>query len=428
MPKQLTQSYVSSLKANPDNPIWITDAEVKNLKLYIGISGAKVWYFYYLDKDGRKASKKLGSFDALTVAQARDMAKDVAGRVVRGENLKKEKPKQELSLGDFINNTYAQWRLSTHKAAQSTLNMMKSQFGSAFYSRPIKELKVSDFYAWRNSRLEQGKKATTVNKNIVALKAALNWAVKHGYIESNPLEKLELLKEYDSEIKVRYLTDDERERLYAALDARETRIKAGRDSHNEWLADRDKTLRPDLNELEFADHLKPMIIISLNTGIRRGSLFQLRWSDINFQEGFLSVLPFAEKTGKLVHIPMNIEVKETLEAWQKQTRGKNSELVFPSPRGGNRFDNCKKAWAGLMKDAQIEKFRWHDMRHDFASQLVMRGVDLNTARELMGHSDMTMTLRYAHLAPAIKQAAVNLLSRKEYLESNPRNNLAISTI
>ena len=74
--------------------------------------------------------------------------------------------------------------------------------------------------------------------------------------------------------------------------------------------------------------------------------------------------------------------------------------------------DVKTAWLALMKDAAIEGFNFHDLRHTFASNLVMAGADLNTVRELLGHADMTMTLRYAHLAPEHKQATVDLLSRR----------------
>jgi site-specific recombinase XerD len=85
-----------------------------------------------------------------------------------------------------------------------------------------------------------------------------------------------------------------------------------------------------------------------------------------------------------------------------------TDLVF-SNKNDERFDTIKKGWKTILDAAKIKNFRWHDLRHHFASRLVMSDVDLNTVRELLGHSDMTMTLRYAHLAPEHKANAVEKL-------------------
>ncbi|MBT6893189.1 MAG: tyrosine-type recombinase/integrase [Gammaproteobacteria bacterium] len=88
----------------------------------------------------------------------------------------------------------------------------------------------------------------------------------------------------------------------------------------------------------------------------------------------------------------------------------SAKLVFPSPVTELPLNNIKKSWSTLMKLSGLENFRFHDLRHHFASRLVMAEVDLNTVRELLGHSSLEMTLRYAHLAPEHKAAAVALLN------------------
>lgn len=147
-----------------------------------------------------------------------------------------------------------------------------------------------------------------------------------------------------------------------------------------------------------------MELISLNTGLRRGELLALTWADVKIHERILTVHSHSAKTGDTRHIPLNDEALETLRRWRKQTL--HHERIFPITT------SFKSAWAALLEEAKITiRFRWHDLRHHFASRLVQEGVPLNTVRELLGHGSMAMTIRYAHLAPDQKREAVAKLAR-----------------
>ena len=234
-------------------------------------------------------------------------------------------------------------------------------------------------------------------------KSCLARAVAWGHLEENPVaQKVKRLKE-DTKAKVRYLTPDEEARLLDALDAREERIRRERESYNAWCRERGYPERETLRDRAFVDHLRPMVLLSLHTGLRRGEVFNLRWEDIDLQRAMLTVSGASAKSGYTRHVPLNETARATLEAWRRQSTG--ADLVFPN-KDGRAFDNCNTSWESVLKEARITGFRWHDMRHTFASKLVMAGVDLNTVRELLGHSDIKMTLRYAHLAPQVKAAAV----------------------
>ena len=212
----------------------------------------------------------------------------------------------------------------------------------------------------------------------------------------------------DRSAKVRFLSADEEQRLREAAIQREVQIKAERENANQWRRERNYELYPDLNQYQFADHMRPMILLSINTGMRQGEVFSLKWENINFERALLTIEGAYAKSGKTRHIPLNSEALQVLKSWREQT--KISDLVFPSINN-KPFYTVKTSWKGIRDAAKIKNFRWHDMRHHFASRLVMAGVDLNTVRELLGHSDLTMTLRYAHLAPEHKANAVEKLVR-----------------
>ena len=256
---------------------------------------------------------------------------------------------------------------------------------------------------WRDQRLDSGCKPATVNRNVAALKACLSHAVDVGLLAEHPIKRLPQLK-VEQENRIRWLSDVEERHLRAALDAREARIRAARWSANEWRSARGYEAKPEFDNLPFVDHLKPLVLLSLNTGLRQGELFNLDWSDVVADT--IHFRAATAKSAKSRHVPLNLEARTVLAGWRAhmQTEG------FVSPgRGGGRLDNVRKAWASVLDAAELLDFRWHDMRHHFASKLVMAGAPLNTVRKLLGHADLKMTLRYAHLAPDHTRAAVELL-------------------
>jgi integrase len=388
------------------------DSVIPGLTLRIEPSGKKTYYIDYERPSNRKRTAyKLGDSALLTVAQARDAAREFLASVVLGDDPaeNRRKASRSMTLGSYLERHYGPWVTENRKSGGSTVEMIRSAFAS-LTETPVSDLTPLAIEEWRTGRRkEKALKSSSLNRQVGALKAALNWGVKHGILSRNPLAGLERLQERDSETKVRYLLDDERERLFAALDAREERLRAERDRYNVWRASHGLQPYPDLRSLPFADYLKPMVIVSLNTGIRRGSLFGLEWRDVDFAGENLTIRAAVSKSGRAYHVPLNRRVLEAFRDWRSQAPESAGGLVFPSPKTGRVMENCDSSWGEVLAEAGIEDFRWHDMRHDFASHLVMRGVDLNTVRELLGHASLAMTLRYAHLAPKAKARAVSLL-------------------
>jgi site-specific recombinase XerD len=409
MQAKITQAIVQNISTTEER-LKVYDTLLKGLVLFVRPTGKKTWFVDYKKPDGKRTNHLIGSAQLFSVNDAREKAREFLSAVARGED--PAAPKDEtIKLGEFLRDKYGPWVTEYRKTGHETIAMIQRAFESLL-SLPLDQITVAIMEQWRTQQKKQrGVKASSLNRELTALKAAINWAVSMDIIKENAMTKVKPLSERDSRKIVRYLSEDERDRLMSALDEREQKMRQGRQSHNDWRDERGFEQQPSYKH--FVDHIKPMILVSLSTGIRKGTLFSLEWRDVNFTEKLLTLRAEVEKSDKTRFMPLNDTAYDVLSKWHEQSRKTSpNALVFPSPKTGERMDNCNTAWEALLKRAGIDNFRWHDMRHDFASQLVMAGVDLNTVRELMGHADLKMTVRYAHLAPESKLQAVKVLDKK----------------
>lgn len=362
----------------------------------------------YMVTWARNKATTLGRVGKMTLDQARQEALQYLSEAhTHGEPLAVSQGRHGSTvptLDTFLTDSFQPWANAHHRDAVNSVRAIRRSFESLL-DLPLDQIDPKRIEQLRTSWLAGGSAPATANRNMTRIKGLLSRAVEWGVLESHPLAKVRRLK-VDRRGRVRYLTAEEEKALRTALDTRNAAICAERDSANKWRAERNKVLFPDLKLLGFADHLKPLVIVSINTGMRRGEVFNLTWPDIDLKNKVITVEGDTSKSGQTRHIPMNKEALDTLTKWKEQGDGRG--FVFPG-RDGNRLDNVKKSWDGLLKLAKIDSFRWHDLRHTFASKLVMAGAPLNTVRELLGHSDLAMTLRYAHLAPDVKAAAVELI-------------------
>lgn len=385
----------AQLKPGP-RPFEIWDRDLRGFILRIQPSGA----MSYVVQVGRGRRVTLGPAGALTPMQARDRAQKVLGNVAHDRPpLAGLDASAGLSFGDFIEQKYKPWALANRpRSASYTLARLARCFGKWKY-KGLREITVETVEDWKVTRLKAGVSPATVLRDVAALSGVLTRAVKMGKLDTNPVRNVDKPR-IDRRPKVRYLSADEESRLRTALTERDEKALAARRSANEWRHARERTPLPEW--ARFSDHLTPAVLLSMNTGLRRGELLSLSWTDIDMDEKLLTVRGFFAKSGDTRYVPLNDEALKVLMDWRKDSSER--ERVFPVTT------SFKTSWGAVLERAKVTRFRWHDLRHHFASRLVQAGVPLNTVRELLGHGSLAMTLRYAHLAPNQTRDAVAKLS------------------
>ena len=224
---------------------------------------------------------------------------------------------------------------------------------------------------------------TTVNHELRLLRHAYNLAIRTwDLIEESPFAKVNIPT---GDVKrVRYLSNQEEMRLSTALP--------------EWL--------------------QPIVTIARETGLRLSNIANLTWKQVNLFNKMLIIE--TTKNGNPVGVPMTQNVYNTLKSLNK-VRRLNSDFIFG--KNGKPFGRwwISKSFKKTCEKAGIENFRFHDLRHDFCSKLVQRGVDLYTVAALAGHRKISTTQRYAHLCPSQLRSAIKVLNPGHNLDTITKN-------
>ena len=329
-------SLVASLKP-AEKPFEVRDTRLKGLLLRVQPSGVMSYYVEYAR--GRRV--KIGRTGAITAAQARDHAKSILAESYKGRDPAAQRREAKAhTFRSFVDDVYAPWAAQNIRTATATVNRLKSTFPD-LQSKKLNEITPWLVEKWRMARLKAGAKPTTVNRDLADLKSSLAKATAWGLLPSHPLSGVKRSK-VDTNPMVRFLSAEEGERLHAALDAREEKLRDQRDSANSWRAERQYPLLADLRRTEFADHLKPLFLISLHTGLRRGELFGLVWHHIDLEHANLTVHAATAKAGRTRHVPLNATALSVLEGWRGQASNLDG-LVFPG-KDGAPLTNVRKSW------------------------------------------------------------------------------------
>lgn len=387
-------------RAKPQDKVYeIMDAGYRGLALRVLPTGTKTWYL----RVSSSKRARLGDAGKLTLEQARTKARKIESEYDETGQLPTRSTKPQ-TLEEFATGEYKRWALEHQKDGEANVHRVEMACASLM-KKKLDELAQIHVERWKTSRLKSGIKPSTVNRDLQGLKSVLNRAVDWGVLTESPAASVRRVRA-EEDHRVRYLEPDERKRLLAALVARDEERSQARLSGIEHAIKRHREpLEPFTGT--YTDYLHPLVLLAMNTGLRRSEALSLTWSQVRLTgTPMVTVQAAQSKSAKTRHVYLNKVAVKVLRDWKNQGEGEG--LVFSHL--GKQIKRIDTAWGSLMKKAEITEFRFHDLRHDFASQLVMNGIDLYTVRELLGHGSIEMTQRYAHLAPDRLQNAVSVLN------------------
>jgi len=244
---------------------------------------------------------------------------------------------------------------------QGFMHVLETYFGE----RLLSAIRYEDLREYRLRRLQaptrfrSQRTIASVNRELSFLRRILNVAVRKGWLLRNPFERGEaLISPADERSRERILSPEEETRLLAACEAPERR------------------------------HLRPIVVCALDTGMRRGEIFKMRWSDVDLERRAITVQAFNSKVLRARSVPITARLARELGRLERPSA---SALVF------GITSNVKRSFRGACRDARLEGLRFHDLRHSCATRLVRGHLPLAEVGRVLGHTQTRTTFRYVNM-------------------------------
>jgi site-specific recombinase XerD len=283
--------------------------------------------------------------------------------IAENKYLDKRKELEPIKFHDF-SVQYLQWA-KANKAKNSYNRDLTSMrhLNKEFENRNIHEITLEEVEGYYSKRKEIS--IYSANRELALLKHFYRKATEWKKVKENPTKEVKVRLKEEVQ-RIRFLMPNEIQILLSCC----------------------------------PDNLKPIVTVALHTGMRREEILSLKWTQVNLLTGIIHL--DKTKNHESRNIKMNVTVRSALSQIEHR-----SEFVFCKP-DGSRYSQLPGPFEDVVKKAGIEDFHFHDLRHTFASTLVMAGKDILVVQKLLGHKKLDMTLRYAHLAPNYGDA-VNIL-------------------
>lgn len=323
---------------------------------------SKDWYYDFKDEEKGKRVIVRGCTDKKVTELMRS---ERVLQVRKGEYTFEKKKIKKITFREMANYYLESYSKGLKKRWKEDFYIIEC-FNHYYGDKYIDEINQEMIQKFKSDRIKEVK-GSTINRQFSTIRRIFNVAIQEGKLLSNPMKNIKDFNEKDS-MRKRYLEEDEITALLACC----------------------------------PDTIKDIVILAMDTGMRKGEIFNLQWSDIDFRNRNINIKK--SKNGKQRSIPLNNSIFDILV--KRRLDSKGHEYIFKG-KTGDFYKSIQRPFKAAVNKAGLENVHFHDLRHTFASNLAIKGHSPFVIQKLLGHSSLVMTERYSHLRQDIMREAVN---------------------